>query len=124
MLGLRNLYHRHLGALVRGTGLFDADWYLSMNPDVRQDGADPLLHYVRYGDHEGRPPIPLFDPPYYRAHARGAGLELNALLHYRLLGRFFKTSPSAWFDVEYYLRQNRDVAVSYTHLTLPTSDLV
>ncbi|MBK7168685.1 MAG: glycosyltransferase [Gammaproteobacteria bacterium] len=109
-LGLRNLYHRHLGALVRGTGLFDADWYLSMNPDVRQDGADPLLHYVRYGDHEGRPPIPLFDPPYYRAHARGAGLELNALLHYRLLGRFFKTSPSAWFDVEYYLRQNRDVA--------------
>ncbi len=108
--GLRGLYHWHLGALVRGTELFDADWYLSVNPDVRGDGVDPLQHYVRHGDREGRQPIALFDPSYYRAHATGAGLELNALLHYRLLGRFFKTSPSAWFDVDYYLRQNRDVA--------------
>ena len=89
--GLRGLYHWHLGALVRGTELFDADWYLSVNPDVRGDGVDPLQHYVRHGDREGRQPIALFDPSYYRAHATGAGLELNALLHYRLLGRFFKT---------------------------------
>ena len=40
-LGLRNLYHRHLGALVRGTGLVDAARYLGQNPDRAPGGAGP-----------------------------------------------------------------------------------
>lgn len=33
---------------------FDPALYLELNPDVRAVGADPGLHYVRYGRHEGR----------------------------------------------------------------------
>ena len=29
--------------------LFDAEFYLTQNPDVKVSGSDPLLHYIRYG---------------------------------------------------------------------------
>lgn len=34
--------------------LFDASWYLSMNPDVAASGINPLVHYLRHGEREGR----------------------------------------------------------------------
>jgi hypothetical protein len=46
---------------------FDREWYLLRNPDVRQVGIDPLAHYLRYGEAEGRYPSPWFDPAWYRA---------------------------------------------------------
>ena len=46
---------------------FDRDWYLRRNPDVRQVGIDPLSHYLRYGEGEGRSPSPWFNPAWYRA---------------------------------------------------------
>ncbi len=112
MPGLRRLHRRHLRALVRATGLFDADWYLRRNQDVLRSGIDPLSHYVRHGDREGRRPMALFDPQFYRSHAGRRPLRVNALLHYAYLGRFRRISPSVWFDVAYYLKQNRDVARS------------
>jgi hypothetical protein len=45
---------------------FDRDWYLMRNPDVRQVGIDPLAHYLRYGEAEGRYPSPWFNPAWYR----------------------------------------------------------
>jgi hypothetical protein len=35
-------------------GLFDADQYLSIHPDVSRSGEDPLRHYVNHGIREGR----------------------------------------------------------------------
>lgn len=35
---------------------FDSDWYLINNPDVAAAGANPLVHYLRYGQQEGRLP--------------------------------------------------------------------
>jgi len=35
-------------------GLFDGDGYLQRYPDVKADGADPLLHYIAHGLAEGR----------------------------------------------------------------------
>lgn len=35
-------------------GWFDSDYYLSENPDVRQDGANPLIHFLLFGIGEGR----------------------------------------------------------------------
>jgi hypothetical protein len=35
-------------------GLFDADAYLALQPDVAASGIDPLLHYVIHGMNEGR----------------------------------------------------------------------
>jgi GT2 family glycosyltransferase/glycosyltransferase involved in cell wall biosynthesis len=109
-VGLLPLYHRQLARLVRRLGLFDEAHYLESNPDVSQAPLSPLQHYVAYGDREGRGPMPLFDVPYYRAHARGRLKNVNTLLHYALVGRYLNVSPSAWFDVRYYLAQNKDVA--------------
>lgn len=43
--------------LVR-SGVIDPDWYLEKNEDVRQHGAHPVIHFLRYGLAEGRPPLP------------------------------------------------------------------
>lgn len=47
-------------ATIAGSGLFDTDYYLKNNPDVAQSGMDPIIHYVRYGEAEGRSPSPTF----------------------------------------------------------------
>lgn len=33
---------------------FDTKAYLSMNPDVKESGINPLLHYIKHGKSEGR----------------------------------------------------------------------
>lgn len=35
---------------------FDSDWYCINNPDVAAAGVNPLIHYIRYGQQEGRLP--------------------------------------------------------------------
>ena len=44
---------------------FDSDWYLFENKDLANSGIDPLMHYVTFGENEGRKPNPLFDPDTY-----------------------------------------------------------
>ena len=110
--GARAIYNRHLAGLVGKLSLFDAEYYREANPDVVAEGFDPLLHYVAYGDREGRMPLPVFDPSYYRQHAKGKLKKVNTLLHYALVGRYLRVSPSPWFDVAYYLQHNKDVARS------------
>lgn len=41
---------------LRDADLFDGEAYLRRNPDVASAGADPLIHYLRHGMHEGRSP--------------------------------------------------------------------
>jgi hypothetical protein len=60
---------------------FDGDWYLLRNPDVRQVGIDPLAHYLRYGEAEGRYPSPWFNPAWYRA-AYDVPADQSALEHF------------------------------------------
>jgi glycosyltransferase involved in cell wall biosynthesis/SAM-dependent methyltransferase len=68
---------------ILSSGLFDADWYLAQNPDVRTAGINPLLHYTAHGAAEGRDPNPLFKGDWYLAQnpdVRAA--NINPLLHY------------------------------------------
>jgi hypothetical protein len=63
--------------------IFDAEFYLAHNPDVRDSGMNPLLHYELHGAAEGRKPHPLFEPGYYLAQcpdAQAAGM--NPLEHF------------------------------------------
>ena len=106
---LRVHYRKLLLRLVRETGLFDEAYYAEVNSDVAESGIDPLRHYVAFGDREGRPPIPFFDPGFYREHVDSRSKRVSALLHYCYVGRFLDVSPSPWFDVRYYLEQNKDV---------------
>jgi len=47
--------------------LFDSAWYLRRNPDVAEQGLDPLRHYVEHGIAERRDPNPFFDTNWYLA---------------------------------------------------------
>lgn len=44
----------------------DGSYYLRENRDVEQAAMDPVVHYVLYGEREGRRPCPYFDPVHYR----------------------------------------------------------
>ena len=40
--------------MLKRSGLFDSQWYLSHYPDVSEAGLDPAFHFVRFGAAEGR----------------------------------------------------------------------
>ena len=42
---------------------FDTRHYVEVNPDVVAAGMDPLLHYIRHGEAEGREPLPARKSP-------------------------------------------------------------
>ena len=81
--------------------LFDTNYYLAQNPDVRAAGANPLTHYEQYGWREQRDPSLLFSTRKYLAanpDVRGAGAP--PLLHYMQYGQFegrpaFLAGPTA-----------------------------
>lgn len=106
---LKNTYHKILIKTVIATGLFDKDFYLDKNHDVAGDGIMPERHFAIYGDVEGRKPMILFSPKYYRSKARSYLVSVNSLLHYYYIGQHRRLSPSPWFDVQYYLSNNLDV---------------
>lgn len=86
---------RYRRALTR-SGLFDARWYLSRNPDVAALGADPLVHYLKCGGFEGRDPSPRFDSDWYLAqNADVREAKLNPLVHFLLHGAFEGRAPKA-----------------------------
>lgn len=93
--------------------VFDAEYYLSTNPDVRQSGGNPLVHYLLHGWREGRSPNALFDTGWYLAEnpdVLQAGV--NPLLHYVRYGAAENRQPHPLFDRDYYLARNPDVASS------------
>ncbi len=68
--------------------LFDTNYYLAQNPDVRAAGVDPLKHYEAYGWREGRDPSLLFSDSKYltmNPDVRAAGV--TPLLHYLQYGQ-------------------------------------
>ena len=63
--------------------LFDRDYYLDNNQDVRDSKLDPFVHYSEHGWREGRKPSENFDPRWYLAKyddVRAADIE--PLRHY------------------------------------------
>lgn len=76
-------------ATIRGSSLFDTEWYLNHYPDVAVLDMDPVEHYVRYGAKLRRDPHPLFDAAWYgRHHADVERAGLDPLLHFLTFGRF------------------------------------
>ena len=86
------------------SGLFDHDWYLERNPDVRAAGVDPLQHYLLHGAGEGRDPNPLFDGDWYveqNPEVRAAGV--NPLVHYLKHGAAEGRAPGPDFHGSWYV---------------------
>jgi GT2 family glycosyltransferase len=89
---------------------FDCGWYLQTHPDVAARRMNPLYHYAKWGEAEGRRPSVLFDPIFYREKYRLHD-DMCALSHYlehRKNGRY---SPIAEFDVDFYLRDGHSIGV-------------
>lgn len=73
---------------VLDSGLFDPNWYLARNEDVKLLGMDPLEHYLWLGLRLRRSPGPQFDcDQYLRTYEDVARQSYNPLLHYLRYGR-------------------------------------
>jgi glycosyltransferase involved in cell wall biosynthesis len=63
--------------------LFDTDWYLEQNLDVRKSALNPLVHYLQHGATEGRDPSPFFDSNWYLSrYPDVSAFGMNPLAHY------------------------------------------
>jgi GT2 family glycosyltransferase/glycosyltransferase involved in cell wall biosynthesis len=77
-----------LCALARGSELFDEDYYLAKNPDVKESGIDAFDHYINYGRLESRRPSEKFDPvAYLRGHPDVAHHNAEPFEHYIMHGK-------------------------------------
>ncbi len=104
-----------VGSILR-QGLFDKDFYLNLYPDVRAAGMEPILHYARSGDFEGRAPNAIFDPQFYRRQFRDEPLKgVPALYHYAAAGERAGLSASASFNPKRYVASNPELAPWLDH---------
>lgn len=98
--------------------LFNEEWYLNNNPDVRASVeaglVDARTHFELHGRFEGRSPDPLFNPAQYLAanpdvQAAVEAGGMTAYDHFVQFGASEGRSPVNLFDPEFYLSQNPDV---------------
>lgn len=67
---------------------FDAEWYLSTNPDLAKDGASPKRHFMRQGWKEGRDPSSDFSvKSYLEKNPDVTEQNFNPLTHYVRYGK-------------------------------------
>jgi glycosyltransferase involved in cell wall biosynthesis len=74
---------------MKASSFIDTSYYLQNYPDVAQNGADPVRHYLKHGWREGRNPSPDFNTNFYLEHYPDvAQSNANPLLHFIEYGRF------------------------------------
>ncbi|QGM44720.1 glycosyltransferase [Methylocystis heyeri] len=125
----RGVFRLSLETLIVQSGLFDANWYILDNHDVRDSGMNPLHHFCAFGDREGRSPGPAFNSAAYaEAWADVASSNMGMLEHYLRIGRDLgrqapefsrdflqqcdfreKIHASGLFDVQWYRDHNPDL---------------
>ncbi len=88
---------------LRGSQLFDAEWYAAAYHGCFPAGIDPLLHFCEVGWREERRPNFYFDTAWYLARnddVRSAGH--NPLAHYFFYGEREGRAPGPHFDPVWY----------------------
>ena len=108
--------------------VFDDAKYLNAYPDVKAAGLDPLVHYLSFGQSENRmafltggtaPADPLVNAAYYDQQLgatlipTGAPGAQQAAYAYDHGGWQAGLNPDAFFDTNYYLSHNPDVAAAH-----------
>ncbi|GAB2286251.1 hypothetical protein Dimus_020671 [Dionaea muscipula] len=88
-------------AILRESGLVDANYYYINGPDVHQAGLDAVDHYAAEGWREYRRPNPYFDGVWYRQRYNPPA-EISPLCHYVLVGEAMGHRPSLYFDPGWY----------------------
>lgn len=93
--------------LIRQSGLFDTEWYLQTNADLRDADVDPLEHYYFQGWKEGRNPSYLFESSWYLATYPDVERSgMHPLLHYLKHGESEGRHPSPYFNPAHYAKQS------------------
>ncbi len=112
LFNIKGIFRR--GAIISTiieSDLFDQEWYLQQNSDVALLKLPPLLHYINFGEAEGRNPNPLFDVTWYAEHYQDVKKTATPLLyHYIKLGWKEGRWPNQFFNLPWYLKENPDVA--------------
>jgi len=73
--------------LIKNSSLFDKDFYLNTNPDVRDSGINPIMHYIKFGWKENRDPSPEFSTSWYlKTYKDVKEANINPLFHYLKYG--------------------------------------
>jgi glycosyltransferase involved in cell wall biosynthesis len=86
--------------------VFDAEFYLSQYPDVRDSNMHPFVHFVLHGAAEYRKINVLFDQDFYLAHAPEVlAMRQAPIIHYIKWGADKQHNPHILFDTQYYYRQ-------------------
>ncbi|AYA63002.1 glycosyltransferase family 2 protein [Alteromonas sp. RKMC-009] len=89
---------RSLLKLMRDSGKFDREYYLSTYPDVMQDptwARKPELHYLKYGASELRNPAPWFETQFYlQQNPDVQEHNINPFVHYILHGAMEGRKPN------------------------------
>lgn len=88
--------------------LFDAEFYRLKNKDVKRKCVDPLDHYIKSGDKEGRNPNILFDTKFYRKKYLDNS-DSNCLMHYLESDINGQHQTCKGFDGKYYIENNEDL---------------
>lgn len=90
--------------------LFDPAWYRAQVPKLPREHC-LLAHYLTVGDADGLQPMIGFDPAYVRQQLR-SGREPALLSYVRARARGVAVNPNQFFDYDWYLTQNPDVAAA------------
>ena len=100
---------------------FDTNEYLEANPDVKQRGMNPLVHYEKLGKNEGRPlsvdeyhlsiisNSPYFDREWYEKTYDLSDVPESGATHYLKIGFKKGFNPGPDFDTNMYYELNSDI---------------
>ncbi|WP_029503185.1 glycosyltransferase [Lachnoclostridium phytofermentans] len=86
---------------IKNSELFDKEWYLCNNPDVKNERIDAVEHYIKFGWQEGRNPSNKFDGQLYlKTYTDVKDCNINPLFHYEIYGKYenrkiFSTSSNS-----------------------------
>ncbi|UVK44418.1 glycoside hydrolase family 99-like domain-containing protein [Mesorhizobium sp. AR07] len=82
-------------SIIGGSSLFDADYYRSVYPDLRDVDLDLATHYLIHGWRELRNPSPLFNTAQYLSdNPDVARAGVNPLIHYLMYGKREGRAPA------------------------------
>ena len=88
--------------------LFESDWYLQQNEDVKLAEEMALIHYINYGDVERRQPSPYFVKGTI-SHLIPEGYDGTSLKFFYENETAQNLSAHEYFDINYYLENNPDI---------------
>ena len=105
---------------IRDSGLFDADYYFSMYPDILPS-QDSIRHYCEFGWREGRNPSAKFDTQSYLktyCYIKQAGM--NPFWHYVVVGRY--ESRHANPELEKRIEAEEEAALAAADIIISASE--